>query len=306
MKDLEIIIPAFNSHDTIEDTLKSIYIQKNLPDYHITIVNDCGNNYKELIVKYKDKLNIDEIKTPTNGGPGISRQYALDNTNSKYVIFVDSDDCFYDENSIFLLYNKINKTKVDIVISNFIYKKNNIVEIKERSTVWLHGKIYNREFINKNNIRFNNSRLNEDNGFNGLFFILNPVVIWINDITYVYNDNKNSLTRNDEYTINGMESYSYNINWVVEEATKRKIDSNSIGLKLLEGLHTMYETYVNNYNNKEADKIIIWSQIIYQKYQTYEKELKDIESNQEYFKTLKNPIISFEEFKNKIKESLFL
>lgn len=298
MKDLEIIIPAYNAHDTIETTLNSIAIQKELPNYHVTIVNDSGKDYQEIIAKYKNKIKVDEITTPFNGGPGLARQFALDNTDSKYVLFIDADDEFYDEKSISLLYNKINQTKVDIVVSNFIFNKNGIKEVKEKSTVWFHGKIYNKSFIKKNNIMFNNSRLNEDNGFNGLFFLLNPVVIWLNKITYIYNDNKNSLTRNKEYKIDGLESYTYNINWVIEEAEKRHVDKVGIKAKALEGLHVLYKTYVDNYNDESINKIIIWSKKIYEKYIKY-KDIQ-LEDDQSY----ENNIISFGDFLNKIKESI--
>ena len=55
MNDLEIIIPAYNSHKTITNTLESISIQENMPSYHVTIVNDCGENYEKIIKEYKDR-----------------------------------------------------------------------------------------------------------------------------------------------------------------------------------------------------------------------------------------------------------
>ena len=63
MNELEIIIPAYNAHSTIIKTLDSIKIQKDLPKYHITIVNDFSTNYVDIINNYKQYLNIDETIT---------------------------------------------------------------------------------------------------------------------------------------------------------------------------------------------------------------------------------------------------
>ena len=67
--------------------------------------------------------------------------------------------------SPFSMYNKILKEDADILISNFIYRRDEKELIKEKNLIWLHGKMYKRKFLIDNSIRFNNSRANEDNGF---------------------------------------------------------------------------------------------------------------------------------------------
>lgn len=296
MYDLEIIIPAYNAHKTITKTLDSISIQKELPNYHVTISNDNGKDYHEIIKKYKEKLNIDEIKTPVNGGPGLARQHAVDNSNSKYIIFIDSDDIFYDENSVSLLYKKINDTNVDLVISNFIYKKNGINRVEEKSTVWLHGKIYKRDFLKDNNIRFSELRTNEDNAFNGLIFMLNPVIIWLNRITYIYEDNKNSLTRNNEYKIEGLKTYVDSIKWVIQESIKRNIDNKKIGTKSLEGLYYLYIRY----NEEQNNEILKISKELLPDYIEYQDLIIEDINNLQKVRPVDNQQLTFDEFIKKI------
>ena len=296
MYELEIIIPAYNSHKTITKTLDSISIQKEMPNYHVTISNDNGKDYHEIIKKYKDKLNIDEIKTPTNGGPGLARQYAVDNSNSKYIIFIDSDDIFYDENSISLLYKKINETNVDIVISNFIYQKNGIKKVEEKSTVWLHGKIYKRDFLTSNNIKFSELRTNEDNAFNGLIFMLNPVIIWLNKITYIYEDNKNSLTRNNEYKIEGLKTYVESIKWVIQESNKRDVDNKKIGTKSLEGLYYLYLRY----NEESNEEILNIGKELLPEYTKYQDIIIEDINNIQKIRPVENQQLTFDEFIKKI------
>ena len=296
MYELEIIIPAYNSHKTIIKTLDSISIQKEMPNYHVTISNDNGKDYHEIIKKYKDKLNIDEIRTPTNGGPGLARQYAVDNSNSKYIIFIDSDDIFYDENSISLLYKKINETNVDIVISNFIYQKNGIKKVEEKSTVWLHGKIYKRDFLTSNNIKFSELRTNEDNAFNGLIFMLNPVIIWLNKITYIYEDNKNSLTRNNEYKIEGLKTYVESIKWVIQESNKRDVDNKKIGTKSLEGLYYLYLRY----NEESNEEILNIGKELLPEYTKYQDIIIEDINNIQKIRPVENQQLTFDEFIKKI------
>ena len=305
MKDLEIIIPAYNAHKTIVNTLDSIKSQKTVFNYHVTIVNDQGKDYKGIINKYKQCVDIDEIKTPENIGPGGARQYGIDNTQSKYILFIDSDDSLYDEKSLAKLYTKINQTKADLVVSSFIYNKDGITEIKERESIWLHGKIYNRSFLEKNNIKFNNTRSNEDNGFNSLVILMRPTTVIINDITYIYNDNPNSLTRkNNSFANKGLEGYSYNINWAIEEASKRKAHPEDLALKTLEGLITMYKYYNELYKDNDVSQIITWSQELYKKYIEYNQYINNIETDILAKNKPNKEYISFKDYLKEIKNTI--
>lgn len=312
MNELEIIIPAYNAHSTIIKTLDSIKIQKDLPKYHITIVNDFSTNYVDIINNYKQYLNIDEIITKENIGPGGARQYGVDNTESKYIVFIDSDDYFENETSIIDLYNEIEKSNADLVISNFIYERDNIRVVKEHNPVWLHGKIYRRSFLDKHNIRFNFTRANEDNGYNSLIFLLNPILVFLNKITYVYSENSESITRKDNrlYKFTGLEWYAYNINWAIEEAEKRNVSEKSLAIKSISGLSVMYHSYLDLFDEYDVSKILKWSIPLYLKYlkyqqiaDTYEQQALNLEEFKDNEK-VKNSNIPFSEFKEKINRLL--
>lgn len=312
MNELEIIIPAYNAQTTIIKTLDSIKKQKNLPKYHITIVNDFGTNYVDIISKYKEYLNIDEIITKENIGPGGARQYGIDKTNSKYILFIDSDDYLENETSIIDLYNEIEKSSADIVISNFIYERDNMRTIKKHNPVWLHGKIYRRSFLDKYKIRFNCTRANEDNGFNSLLFLLNPLVVYLNKTTYVYHENSSSITRKDNrlYKFTGLEWYAYNINWAIEEAKKHNVSTRNLAIKSISGLSVMYHYYIELFEEYDVSKILEWSKDLYKNYlnyqeiaDTYEQDALDLDEFKDNEK-IKNNKITFTEFKEKINRLL--
>ena len=68
---IDIIIPAYNSQDTIIRTLSSIAMQLNREELVVTIVNDGGNDYKDIVNIFKPILNIQEIGYEQNFGPRI-------------------------------------------------------------------------------------------------------------------------------------------------------------------------------------------------------------------------------------------
>ena len=115
-----------------------------------------------------------------------------------------------------------------VSMDNSILERDNKREIKTKDNVWLHGKVYKREFIEKNKVSFNSTRKNEDSGFNRLLFLLNDKIEYLDTVTYVYQDNQNSITRKDNrrYKFEGLEGLAENMEWAYFEAKKRNVDKN--------------------------------------------------------------------------------
>ena len=71
---IDIIIPAYNAHNTIKKTLISICMQTVKDKINVYIIDDCSNeDYKEIINIFKDKINIKYYKLKENSGPGVAR-----------------------------------------------------------------------------------------------------------------------------------------------------------------------------------------------------------------------------------------
>ena len=66
---IDIIIPCYNSHKTIDRCLASIVTQNK--ECTVTLVNDGGENYSDIIKRYP--LNIREIGYNENKGVGYAR-----------------------------------------------------------------------------------------------------------------------------------------------------------------------------------------------------------------------------------------
>lgn len=260
---LDIIIPCYNAKDTITRTLSSICLQKDIENVKIYLVNDCSDyDYSFYINFYSNFINIKELKTPFNIGPGGAREYGLQHSNSKYIVFIDSDDQFYSYDSLITLYNEINDKKYHILLTDFLYIRDNEEKIMKNDMTWLHGKIYDRDFINENDVHFNNTRANEDNGFNRLLFLLsNDNFGYLEKLTYVYNENLNSITRknNREYRFTGLEGFIYNMNWAIAEALKRGTNRQTITTLAMNVIVAMYFYYLELYEDYDASKILEWS-----------------------------------------------
>lgn len=271
---IDIIIPAYNAHETIKDTLESIASQSIKDKINVYIINDFSDkDYSEEISIFKNKLDVKEINTGKNMGPGYARQLGIDSSNSEFIVFIDADDEFYNNKAIEILYNTIKENKCDVVVGSFneILKDGRIIK-HDKDTIWLHGKIYRRSFLDKNIIRFTNTYSNEDTGFNKLVMLCTNMY-YIDDITYIWKYNSKSITNSSEFDFSGIDGFVYNICWAISEGEKRKCNPIKMGIIVYETMLEVYYRYVYYKNKrKDVDDIIKWSKELkkyYLKYNNY-------------------------------------
>ena len=92
---LSVIVPVYNNEKYIERCIDSIIDQKTSLSYDIIVVDDGStDSTQEKIKKYNEKIKIFKIE---NHGVSYARRFGVEKSNSKYVMFVDSDD--YVENN---------------------------------------------------------------------------------------------------------------------------------------------------------------------------------------------------------------
>lgn len=307
---LDIIIPSYNSIKTIDRCLFSIAIQKDTTNINVYIINDKSDyDYSKQINFFNKYFPVTELKLDKNKGPGFARQYGIDNSYSDYIMFMDSDDFFYSPYSLKIIFEELNND-YDMLVSNFIYQRDNeIKEIKNNYT-WLHGKIFKRKFLNDNKIRFNNTRANEDNGFIRLCLFHLPMIKIIDKFTYVYSENKNSITRksNRKYKYTGLKWLTYNYNWAMNIALKKNLNQELVFDTATNLLVAMYFYYLDLHNDYDVDKIFSWCVEIKYIYDKLKEKYDDktnfyIDTKQKEYKNI-NYIISFKEFLNRIEEKL--
>lgn len=219
---ISVIIPFYNVEKYIENCLENIINQTfNFNDVEIILVNDCStDNSLEIVNQYKDRYPENIIVQTTNdnsGSGGKPRNIGIEKASGKYLMFSDADD-FFDINAFKVMYNKIEQTNADFIISNWIYTdekgtnwkkplfdQKRFIEFKldikdyDKSFYVMNSsmcnKIFNREFIINNKIKCLENMPGEDTYFTMTAFLESKNVHYIKDVTYYYrqrNRNKSS------------------------------------------------------------------------------------------------------------------
>lgn len=108
MMDLTVAICMYNAEKYIEETLACLSAQTR-QDFKLLIVDDCcTDNSVEIVHRFFEKNPRQyEIRTQAvNQGLCAGRRYVEEHSDSKYILFVDADDCPMPE-LVETLYNKI-------------------------------------------------------------------------------------------------------------------------------------------------------------------------------------------------------
>ncbi|WNP30594.1 glycosyltransferase [Morganella morganii] len=191
---VSIIIPTFNSADTIERCLLSV-VNQYYKRIEVIIIDDGStDNTKE---KLEPLLSIyDNIKYiyQLNNGVSSARNLGIESSTGKYIFFLDSDD-WISPNYISSMLEKnstcdliINTNILDVYPDKDIcWKKEKINEnilidiINTKVMKYSWGKLYSSALIKDNNIYFNsNISVGEDTLFNMEY------AVHLNTYRYIY------------------------------------------------------------------------------------------------------------------------
>ena len=110
MTDLTLAICVYNAEKYIKETLESVMAQT-MQDFHLLIINDCSTDGSVAVIEEfftKNPRQYELVNLPVNGGLSAGRRYVEENATTKYIMFVDADDCPY-PTLVEKLYNKISE-----------------------------------------------------------------------------------------------------------------------------------------------------------------------------------------------------
>lgn len=97
MKDLTLAICMYNAEKYIEETLQCI-IAQTMQDFHLLIVNDCSTDKSVKLVEEffkKQPRQYELVNLQKNEGLCAGRRYVEEYADTRYLLFVDADDCPY-------------------------------------------------------------------------------------------------------------------------------------------------------------------------------------------------------------------
>lgn len=95
---VSIVMPAYNSSATIEQSINSVR-EQSFSQWELIVVDDCSNDHTINIVKELSDQDerIKLIKLNKNSGAGTARNRAIKDSKGRYIAFLDSDDLWSPE-----------------------------------------------------------------------------------------------------------------------------------------------------------------------------------------------------------------
>ena len=91
---ISVVVPCFNSVETIERALRSVEHQTIKPNEVLVVDDASSDNTVSIIEQYArtSSLNIHVIKQSVNGGPSVARNAAWNEATGEFIAFLDADD----------------------------------------------------------------------------------------------------------------------------------------------------------------------------------------------------------------------
>jgi len=205
MTKVSVIVPVYNVQQYLEQCLNSI-LNQTLKDIEVICVDDGStDNSLNILNAYAAKDSRVRVLTQNNSYAGAARNKGMDEATGKYLVFLDADD-FFEKDMLQSMYDKCEEDSAEICLCNgrifdesdhsfkefgallnmkYIPEETpfSSADISERlfnvvsPAPWT--KMFKREFVVSNNIRFQHIKKTND-----LFFVYTSLAC-SKSITYV-------------------------------------------------------------------------------------------------------------------------
>ena len=296
--EISVIVPVYNAEKYLSNCIKSI-LHQTFQNFELLLINDGSKDSSpEVCKKYQLCDNRIKLFNKENGGVSSARNYGIDKALGNWIVVVDSDDSI-DENYIYDLYKnhidencivfqgfkRISRIGVEAITSEFkhdILNKNNFDRLfSEHKILYCgnpFGKLFNKQHIINNNLRFNtNIDFGED-----LIFVLEYIeridkVVLISGTNYNYFIDNNGSLSSKKYSfekeflifetmhnilMRNNSSWKYDINnfclrynaeflfrSIFSLYRKEHKRSRTERIQILRNLKTKYQSYLANYES---------------------------------------------------------
>ena len=122
---VSIIIPFYNGENFCEKIFDMIFKQS-YTNYEVICIDDGSIDNTLKILKNIEKTNKRvKVYTQKNTGPGLARKLGFQKSTGDIILFYDSDDSLYDENTLKNIVEIFNKYNPDIVFYDLVVNDSN-------------------------------------------------------------------------------------------------------------------------------------------------------------------------------------
>lgn len=288
MVDISIIVPIYNASKYLKKCLDSL-VNQTKKELEFILINDGSTDDSESIIKSYSDTRIKYFKR-SNHGIGKTRNFGINNASGKYIMFLDSDD-YLEKNACEVLYKKIDKEKLDVVVCDFYRVDSNSKEVekiisfkntslKDNPNLLLHinlapwNKIYRSDLLKDNNIKFIEDLKYEDAPFVALSLLKSKKIGKVDKtlINYTIHDSSETTVR-DKRVFDIIKIVDIIRNYFKDDDWSREV-IDTLTIKILVN-YNIQQRYIKNKNmrNEFIDKIFSY----------FEKNIPNYKSNI-YFK----------------------
>jgi len=213
---LSIIVPVYQAEKYLENCLDSILAQS-FTQFELLLIDDGStDNSGKICDNYSQLDSRVKVIHKKNEGQALARNIGIDSALGQYIGFVDNDDLLKPD-MFEVLINNIIQSNSDISSCSFIQKDENgnlthekhsylkhifsnkegVKEIlsREKLDIYVWTKIYNKDFLDKNNIRFESGKNDEDILFNYQAYTFAQKTVIEDNPLYIYNHRNHSASR---------------------------------------------------------------------------------------------------------------
>lgn len=212
---ISVIIPTYNRKPMLKNCLDSIFAQR-YNNIEVIIIDDCSNDgTHDLIQDYREK-NIIYMRNDVHRNPGYNRRMGFNASSGYFIIFVDDDDFYLDQNYFskavqIHLQNKnlafvcANTLVIDTLLDTLSIHKANISGIIDAKEYLMNFKgaipkpdstfttVFMRDVLEKAD--FKSMRMMDDSAIYMRALLFGEKVFYCEDIVGVYRIHGDNLTK---------------------------------------------------------------------------------------------------------------
>ena len=260
---LDILMPHYKEPwSLVAPFFNSLAMQRaiDLHDVRVIVVNDGEESVFDETLFDHYLFEVDYY-VKQHGGVSAARNYAFDHGDGDYVMFCDCDDSFANIYGLKFIFDQM-KEMPDAITSTFLveYIDENGqlgVTYKEKDVTFVHGKVYRRQYLVEQGIRWNpNLTIHEDGYFNCLALMCTRDKKNIETPFYTWKYRSDSVASKDDETF-VLRTYKNVIDTrlaLVKEAKRRGMPEDAKGFiakTVLDSYYDFNKTVALKPENKE-------------------------------------------------------
>lgn len=277
-----IVVPVYNVASYLNECIESIVCQ-NYEFFELILIDDGSTDDSGVIcdewAKRDSRVTVIHKK---NGGSSEARNQGIELSKGDYIIFLDSDDYWYSDNVLNLIYSRLKINSVDVLSNNYVkvfgrkyekpyfqqdsnmplgISKNESFNYLVMNDLWVScawNKVVKRSLYEDGSLRFKKGITSEDIDWCLRLALKAETFDFINEVIVCYRQRKTSISKS--VTLEKMKVLLNNIDVCVllleniSDREKKQLLKSYIGYQFGTMIYS-----VATIDNKEERKILITS-----------------------------------------------